>query len=248
VVREHAPGRTVGCDSCVHKFGVALDVSRVTFRRARARSRPATISTIPPTTNVERSPMAAARAPLARAPTTMTPRVNMRADTLTRPRRRFGVSRCCSERATGMRAPAGIPPRRAAAFRCLTDDLQQSPCGTLSCPVRIEDVAAVGDEFPELVERPRRCRRRAGRHFCSNRDGLLADVVIAILQATDRHHVNVRTEQRLERLLEIHQVEQRTPRFELDQEGRNRCQRGRHRGPRNRTATPPVRDGDGRVR
>ena len=43
-------------------------------------------------------------------------------------------------------------------------------------------------------------------------------MIVAILQSTDRHHVNVSTEQRLERLLEIHQVEQRAPRFELDQE------------------------------
>lgn len=67
----------------------------------------ATNSIVPPMTNIHRTPIAAASAPLARAPATMIPRVNTRAETLTRPRSRFGVSRCWSDRATGMRTPAG---------------------------------------------------------------------------------------------------------------------------------------------
>ena len=37
------------------------------------------------------------------------------------------------------------------SVRCLTDDLQEPLRGTLSGPVRIEDMTAVGDELPELL-------------------------------------------------------------------------------------------------
>ena len=43
-------------------------------------------------------------------------------------------------------------------------------------------------------------------------------MVVAILQSANRHDVNPSTQERLERFLEIHQVEQRTSGVELDQE------------------------------
>ena len=63
----------------------------------------------PPAPNDHLTPNAAAIDPLVTAPTTITPRVKTRDVTFTRPSRWFGVNRCCIERATGMRAPAGRP-------------------------------------------------------------------------------------------------------------------------------------------
>lgn len=56
---------------------------------------------IPPAMKDQRTLVAVASAPATSAPITMVPLVKIRAVTLTRPRRWFGVSRCCILCATG---------------------------------------------------------------------------------------------------------------------------------------------------
>src|SRR5829696_5556683 len=66
-------------------------------------------SIAPATANDHLTLIALASTPLASAPKIMLPLVNTRADTLPRPRKWFGVKRCCRPRATGIHTPLGTP-------------------------------------------------------------------------------------------------------------------------------------------
>src|SRR3546814_11731489 len=72
--------------------------------------------------------------------------------------------------------------------------------------------------MPPADPLPRGRRRCARCRLGSEGNRLLANVVVTILQTAGGHDVHRHTEQVLERILEVHQVEQGRAGLELDQE------------------------------
>ena len=73
-------------------------------------------------------------------------------------------------------------------------------------------------------------------------DGLLADVVVAVRQTTDRHHVNVSTEQRLDPSRRSIKSNNELP-GSNSTKSRSRCQRDRHcalRNPKSDISSEPA--------
>ena len=52
----------------------------------------------------------------------------------------------------------------------------------------------------------------------SDRHGFLADVIVTVLEPAERDNVDGDSQEMLERLLQIHEIEKRTARLELDKE------------------------------
>jgi CDP-diacylglycerol---serine O-phosphatidyltransferase len=99
----------------------------------------------------------------------------------------------------------------------LSQDLQQP----LGCPqqdhLRHSATCPLVNNFGQTPSRPPRCRR-SGRHRGSHRHRLAVDVLVAVLQPTDRPHVHLAAQQCLKIIGQANQIHKARPRVELDQE------------------------------
>ena len=91
--------------------------------------------------------------------------------------------------------------------RRFADDLEQSLRSPLPCPVAVKRATA-RYKFGDLSRSFELCQRLADRRIGSNRDGLLTNMDVTILQLANGHYVHRRPRRLFQRFLKVHQIKQ----------------------------------------